>query len=95
MFQRRFDKFYKQRVRVQHRALELGVILNAYKPRVVFKLYDLHQARVRVSTYGFQTGFFNLLQIFVVELIAVAVALLYGAFAVCRCALLPFLILQL
>src|SRR5688500_10886782 len=50
------------------------MILDPYKPRVVFQFYYLYEVRPGVYTYGFKAGMFNLLEVLVVEFITVPMA---------------------
>ena len=60
---------------IGYRAFVFGMKLYAYKPRVAGKFYNFYQVATRVDTRLDETCLLVVIQVFVVELIAVAVAL--------------------
>ena len=83
--QRRGDELAEERVRVRRAALELGVELHADEPRVVAELDDLDEVALGVaSRRSRRPAASSALAVVVVELVAVAVALVDRLVAVGR-----------
>ena len=81
---RRFDERYEKRMRMQGRALVFGMVLYADEPRMVLHFDHFDQIGVRIDADRFQTGPNELVEVVVVELVAVAMTLDDVLAAVCR-----------
>src|ERR1044071_10024893 len=60
------------------------MVLNTDEPGMIFQLDHFHQFRIGIHTNRFHTSLFELMKVFVVEFIAMAMTLMYNSVSINR-----------